>query len=106
MVFCPPTSQMLSRYLCGMYHHLSEQVAGPKEAAAAPPAQRPGMDIPPSTTHPLNSIVLMLNPSVGLTVLVSSPLMCFTMVVLPALSRPLWQEGSGVRIHGHANQQQ
>ena len=31
----------------------------------------------------------MLNPSVGLTVLVSSPLMRFTIVVLPALSKPL-----------------
>ena len=38
---------------------------------------------------PLYSIVLMLNPSVGLTVLMSSPMNRFTMVVLPALSSPL-----------------
>ena len=39
--------------------------------------------------HPLCSMVLMLKPNVGLTVLMSSPLIRFTMVVLPALSSPL-----------------
>lgn len=39
--------------------------------------------------HPRNSIVLMLNPSVGLIVVMSSPLSRFTIVVFPALSRPL-----------------
>jgi len=34
-------------------------------------------------------MLVMLNPSVGLIVLISSPLMRFTTVVLPALSRPL-----------------
>jgi hypothetical protein len=34
-------------------------------------------------------MLVMLNPSVGLMVLMSSPLMRFTTVVLPALSRPL-----------------
>ncbi len=37
----------------------------------------------------LYCMVLMLKPSVGLMVDVSSPFMRFTMVVLPALSRPL-----------------
>lgn len=31
----------------------------------------------------------MMNPSVGLTVLTSSPMMLLTIVVFPALSRPL-----------------
>lgn len=39
--------------------------------------------------HPLNVMVLMLKPSVGLMVVMSSPLSFLTMVVLPALSRPL-----------------
>lgn len=34
-------------------------------------------------------MVLMLNPRVGLTVLTSSPMIFLTIVVLPALSRPL-----------------
>ena len=42
-------------------------------------------------THLLNCMVFMLKPSVGLMVDVSSPLMRFTMVVFPALSRPLRQ---------------
>jgi hypothetical protein len=37
----------------------------------------------------LNVIVLMLKPSVGLMVLMSSPFSRFTTVVLPALSSPL-----------------
>lgn len=53
-------------------------------AAAAPP-----------TPHPLNSMVVMLNPSVGLMVLMSSPFRRLTMVVLPALSRPLEDGGGG-----------
>ena len=36
----------------------------------------------------------MLNPSVGLMVLMSSPLMRFTIVVFPALSSPLRARGS------------
>lgn len=32
----------------------------------------------------------MINPSVGLTVVTSSPIILFTMVVLPALSSPLY----------------
>ncbi len=48
----------------------------------------------------LNCMVLMLKPSVGLMVVVSSPLMRFTTVVLPALSRPLraqrlWRQPEG-----------
>lgn len=43
--------------------------------------------------YPLHWRVLIWNPRVGLTVVMSSPLICFTMVVLPALSRPL--RGSG-----------
>lgn len=39
--------------------------------------------------HPSYSIVLMMNPSVGLTVFTSSFIIFFTIVVLPALSRPL-----------------
>lgn len=38
--------------------------------------------------HPSYSIVLMMKPSVGLTVLTSSPMILFTIVVLPALSSP------------------
>ena len=34
-------------------------------------------------------MVLMMNPSVGLTVFTSSPIIFLTIVVLPALSRPL-----------------
>jgi hypothetical protein len=34
-------------------------------------------------------MVLMMNPSVGLTVVISSFMMRLTMVVLPALSSPL-----------------
>jgi hypothetical protein len=44
-----------------------------------------------SGAYPLNVIDLMLNPSVGLTVVMSSPFRRFTMVVLPALSSPLQQ---------------
>ena len=40
-------------------------------------------------SHLLYCMVLILKPSVGLMVDVSSPFMRFTMVVLPALSRPL-----------------
>lgn len=43
----------------------------------------------PCAAHPLNCMVLMLKPSVGLMVVMSSPLILRTMVVLPALSRPL-----------------
>ena len=39
-------------------------------------------------------MVFMLKPSVGLMVVVSSPLMRFTMVVLPALSSPLRVTGT------------
>ena len=40
-------------------------------------------------THPMKSIVLIMNPRVGLTVVTSSFIIRLTMVVLPALSRPL-----------------
>lgn len=40
-------------------------------------------------THPIKSIVLIIKPSVGLTVVTSSFMIRLTMVVLPALSRPL-----------------
>ena len=43
----------------------------------------------PSTTHPSCMNVLILNPSVGLTAMKSSPLSLFKMVVFPALSSPL-----------------
>jgi hypothetical protein len=39
--------------------------------------------------YPSKSIVLIMNPKVGLTLFTSSPMMCLTMVVFPALSRPL-----------------
>lgn len=39
--------------------------------------------------HPSNSMVLMMNPSVGLTSWTSSFMMHLTTVVFPALSRPL-----------------
>lgn len=39
--------------------------------------------------YPSKSIVFIINPSVGLTVLTSSFIIFFTMVVLPALSSPL-----------------
>jgi hypothetical protein len=42
-------------------------------------------------------MVLMLKPSVGLMVLISSPFSRFTTVVLPALSSPLRRaQGGGV----------
>jgi hypothetical protein len=40
-------------------------------------------------TYPSYSIVLMMKPSVGLTLFTSSFMIFFTMVVFPALSRPL-----------------
>lgn len=40
-------------------------------------------------TYPSYSIVLMMNPSVGLTLFTSSFMIFFTIVVFPALSRPL-----------------
>lgn len=43
----------------------------------------------PQPTHPLYSVVLMLKPSVGLIVVMSSPTSRLTMVVFPALSKPL-----------------
>jgi len=43
----------------------------------------------PSTTHPSCTKVLILNPSVGLTAMKSSPSSLFKMVVFPALSSPL-----------------
>lgn len=48
-------------------------------------------------THPWKSIVLIINPNVGLTVVTSSFIICFTMVVLPALSNPLVVRGGGQR---------
>lgn len=39
--------------------------------------------------NPWKSMVLMMNPNVGLTVLMSSFMTRLTIVVLPALSRPL-----------------
>lgn len=47
-----------------------------------------------SKAYPSCSNVLMLNPRVGEMVVISSPLMRFRMVVLPALSRPLVEESS------------
>lgn len=44
-------------------------------------------------------MVLMLKPSVGLMVVMSSPLMRRTMVVLPALSRPLQQHREDTAAH-------
>lgn len=49
-------------------------------------------------TDPLYPKDLMLKPSVGLTVLISSPFSFFKMVVLPALSRPLNQAHAAVSI--------
>lgn len=49
------------------------------------------------TTYPIKSIVFIIKPSVGLTVLTSSFIIFFTMVVLPALSSPL--EGYQHQIH-------
>lgn len=43
--------------------------------------------------YPLCSSVLMLKPSVGEMVLMSSPLNFLRMVVFPALSRPLHAQG-------------
>ena len=43
----------------------------------------------PLSPHPFSSTVQMSNPSVGLTVVISSSQMRLTTVVLPALSRPL-----------------
>ncbi len=49
-----------------------------------------------SRAYPSYSIVLMMKPSVGLTVLTSSPIIFLTIVVFPALSRPLdRQQGAG-----------
>ena len=46
-------------------------------------------------THPSYSMVFMMNPSVGLTVFTSSFISFLTIVVLPALSRPLrWHKQS------------
>ncbi len=39
--------------------------------------------------HPLNAMVLILKPNVGLIVVMSSPFNRLTMVVFPALSSPL-----------------
>lgn len=41
--------------------------------------------------YPIKSIVLIINPRVGLTVVTSSFMIRLTMVVLPALSSPLRQ---------------
>ena len=46
-------------------------------------------------THPLCASVLISNPSVGLVLDTSSPHRFFTIVVLPALSRPLAGEHEG-----------
>jgi hypothetical protein len=56
-----------------------------------------------TTAHPANSRVLMLKPRVGDTVLASSPLMRFTIVVLPALSSPLrwWRRKRRQRTESH-----
>jgi len=43
----------------------------------------------PMETHSIKSIVLMMKPRVGLTVVISSFMIRLTIVVLPALSRPL-----------------
>ena len=42
-------------------------------------------------TYPSYSMVLMMKPSVGLTLFTSSPMIFFTIVVFPALSKPLVQ---------------
>ena len=48
------------------------------------------------TAYPSCMKVLMLNPKVGLTVMISSPLSRFKMVVFPALSSPLHEHGISV----------
>lgn len=74
---------------------VAEQWWGKQHAAAcglllSPAARRRALHAAAArTAHPRNSIVLMLKPSVGLIVEMSSPLSRLTMVVLPALSRPL-----------------
>lgn len=45
------------------------------------------------SSYPLCSRVFMLNPRVGEIIVISSPLNFFTIVVLPALSKPLNQNG-------------
>lgn len=44
-------------------------------------------------------MVLMMNPSVGLTVVTSSFMICLTIVVLPALSRPLMSPRQQVHLY-------
>lgn len=60
-------------------------------------------DINKMGNYPIKSIVLMINPRVGLTVVTSSFIIRLTMVVLPALSRPLQSLASRserlVRVH-------
>lgn len=64
-----PVLQMFNLYL----FTVSRSSAGPQDLIS----------------YPWKSIVLMIKPSVGLTVVTSSFMIRFTMVVLPALSRPL-----------------
>jgi hypothetical protein len=49
--------------------------------------------------HPIKSIVLIIKPSVGLTVVTSSFMIRLTMVVLPALSRPLVPPPLAAHLH-------
>lgn len=48
-------------------------------------------------TYPSYSIVLMMKPSVGLTLFTSSFMILFTMVVFPALSSPLGNQSFGAQ---------
>lgn len=60
--------------------------------AAASVLNPPNASMHPDHAYPLNVMVLMLNPNVGLMVVMSSPLSRFTSVVFPALSRPLQEQ--------------
>ena len=55
---------------------------GPTPGVKSTPTHAPGQ------AHPLNDIVLMLKPRVGLIVVMSSPFKRLTIVVFPALSKP------------------
>lgn len=81
-VFCPPTSPELSVYACPGVSKCGTYVQF--VACFVSQCLQPFL-----LSYPSYSIVLMMNPSVGLTLFTSSFIIFFTMVVFPALSNPL-----------------
>lgn len=79
--------RIIGTMMCEGLHSRSHSRHTTATSSISPP--QPRKERKKRTTHPSKSIVLIMNPSVGLTVFTSSSMTRLTIVVLPALSRPL-----------------